>query len=425
MKHAHVCLAIAAALLLTATVEAAGFDVASAVNDVGLDLYRQLSAKNSSGNLVLSPYSVESALALAYAGAGGVTRTEMAHALRFPADTAPVQSAFAGLRTQLEELAARTVAAAGPPRDDGTRADAIEWHAADRLFGQRGYAFRDDFLALMKNGFAAPFDALDFRTKADDARASINGLVEEQTHQKIRDLIPPGALKSDTRLVLVNALYLKAPWREPFKKKLTRSRPFHLSPGETRDVPTMQRSDFLGYAREDGFVVVSLDYVGSELQFLIVLPDAGASVDAVVAKLTPAHFARWAELGKKIRPTDLALWLPKFRLTSPTLALGPALRGLGVKSAFDEPRGSADFDGIAPRQPNDYLALSEVFHKTFIELDEEGTEAAAATGGIMLATFSVAATPPLEIHVDRPFLFAIQHRASGACLFLGRIADPR
>src|SRR5262249_47694671 len=145
------------------------------------------------------------------------------------------------------------------------------------------------------------------------------------------------ALKPDTRLVLVNALYLKAPWREPFKKKLTRSRPFHLQPGETRDVPTMQRTGFLRYAREDGLLVVSLDYVGSELQFLIVLPDEGASVDAVVAKLTPAHFARWAELGKNIRPTDLTLWLPKFRLTSPTLALGPALRGLGVKSAFDEP----------------------------------------------------------------------------------------
>ena len=405
---------------------ATGFDAASATNQVGLDLYRQLAGKQPGGNLVISPYSIESGLALADAGADGATRAEMARALHFPEDDAELQLAFAVLRTALDQVASQSarVAALLPRRGD--RVDAIEWHAANRLYGQSGYAFREAFLSLMRDGWAAPFEPLDFRTGAEAARGTINAWVEDQTRNKIRDLIPRGGLTPDTRLVLVNALYLKAPWQSPFKKSLTTPQPFHVAGGAPRDTPTMQQTGRFGYAMENGLAVVALSYLDDGLQFLILLPDEGRSVDAVPARLTADDFARWAKLGEYPRRQSVSLHLPKFRIEGATVPLGRALRTLGVRSAFDEPPGSANFERIAPRKPDGYLAISEVFHQTFIALDEDGTEAAAATATTMF-TLAAHASPPksIEVLVDRPFLFAIQHRASGTCLFLGRITDPR
>lgn len=404
-----------AVLAEPAVASAAEFDVAAATNQSGLDLHRRLAADRAEGNLVISPYSIESALALVFAGAAGDTRAELERALRFPADETSVQSAFARLRTNLDQLTQEPAGSAG---ESGRQ---IEWHAANRLFGQKGYAFLDPFLTRMRDGYAAPFEPLDFRGNPEQARLAINAWVEEQTRQKIRHLIPPGGVDARTRLALVNALYWKAQWETPFKTRLTHARPFHASASASHDVRMMRRTDFLRYAREDGFVVVALDYTAG-LQFLILLPDEGTSPAALEAKLTADHFARWAKLDKK---ANVDLWLPKFRIEGATLALGPALRALGVRSAFDEPRGSANFERIAPRRPDDTLALAEVFHQTFIAVDETGTEAAAATGGMVLTTFAVTQEEAIAVHVDRPFLFAIQHRASGTCLFLGRISDPR
>lgn len=188
----------------------------------------------------------------------------------------------------------------------------------------------------------------------------------------------------------------------------------------------MQRTAYLGYVKEPGFTVVALDYDGGGLQFLILLPDEGMDCDALSARLNEKYFQTWAALGKNPSPTRVELYLPKFRVQASSILLGAALRVLGVKRAFDEPLGSADFSRIAPRRPDDYLALSEVFHKTFIAVDESGTEAAAATGILMPTGMGLeVASLPVVVRVDRPFLFAIQDRTSGACLFLGRIADPR
>lgn len=412
---------------LTVTATAADFDAANATNQVGLDLFRDLATQRSTANLVLSPYSIESALALVYAGADGATRQEMARALHFPTENAPVSKAFAALREALEQVAAQSRAAADQRGRRGGQVDTIDWNAANRLFGQQGYAFRDSFLDSMKVGFGAPFEALDFRRNSEGARRTINSWVEEQTRRKIRDLVPMGALTDATRLVLVNAVYLKAPWQKPFEKTATKPQTFHFADGASREVPTMHLIGFLRYAKESGLSVVALDYLGSTLQFLILLPDEGQSLDATAAKLTPADFVRWAISDPSAGPASVSLYLPKFRVEGQTLPLGPALRTSGIKSAFNEPRGTANFDRIAPRNPDDYLFLSEVFHQTFVTLDEEGTEAAAATAAVMAVTLSMQAKPkqPIEVHVDRPFLFAIQHRASGACLFLGRINDPR
>lgn len=406
-------------------VTAAEFDAAGATNHLGLDLYRQLADQRPQGNLVISPYSIESALALVYAGAEAGTRAELSRVGRFPDADATVQAGFAGLRTALEKVSINSRSTAEKRSRNGGRVDAIEWQAANRLFGQKGYAFRDAFLALMKDGFVAPFEALDFKNAAEASRGTINAWVEEQTRKKIRNLIPRGALTTDTRLVLVNALYLKAPWQTPFEKTRTKPLPFHVEGNvATRDVPTMQATTFLGHAKEAGFTVVSVDYLGGELQFLLLLPDGDRTVGEIAKKIGANDFARWSGLSQQ-RRLSVSLFLPKFRVEGATVPLGDTLRALGVKKAFDEPPGSANFDRMAPRSPDDYLALSNVFHQTFIALDEEGTEAAAATAAVMM-TLSAAMPPPtpVEVRVDRPFLFAIQHRASGACLFLGRISEP-
>lgn len=406
-------------------VASADFDAASATNAVGLDLYRQLAAAGPGQNLIISPYSIESALGLAYAGADGVTRSEMAQALRLPFDNAQLQSGFAALRNALQLSADQSIAPANARTRAGLPTDAIAWQVANRLFGQQGYAFRDSFLTLMQDGFAAPFQTLDFVTAAESARLTINAWVDQQTQHKILDLIPVGGVNRDTRLVLVNALYLKASWATQFERPATLPRAFHFTPGSSSDVPTMQLTTDLGYAAGDGFTVVALDYLGGGLQFVIVLPDASQTVDSVAARLTPAHFAQWANL-KRDSTKKVALYLPKFKVAAGTVPLGPALRALGMKSAFDVPEGSANFAGIAPRQPDNYLKISEVFHQTYVAVDEEGTEAAAATAVVIASVTSVMPTdPPVEVHVDRPFLFAIQDRASGACLFLGRITNPQ
>jgi len=185
----------------------------------------------------------------------------------------------------------------------------------------------------------------------------------------------------------------------------------------------MTRQGRLGYSQRDGFSVVTIPYTGDEVQLLVLLPDKTNGLAALEAKLTPKLLASCAnpDLG------EVLLHLPKFRIEPPLFRLSKVLQALGMKSAFDQPRGSANFERMAPRKPNDYLCVSEVFHKTFLALDERGTEAAAATAvAMMRATAAMIEQPkPVEVRVDHPFLFAVQHRASGACLFLGRVTDPR
>ena len=403
----------------------ADFDAARSTNAVGLELFRELAKSRGPENLVISPYSIESALALAYAGADGGTRTEMARVLHLTDDNGALQVAFAALRRGMEAAAEASKPIAAARTAAGQRTDAIEWNAANRLFGQRDYAFRESFLTLMADGFAAPFETLDFIRNAEGNRRYINEWVEAQTRQRIRNLIPEGALDAATRLVLVNAIYLKSPWNMPFDKALTVPRPFFFTPDTTRDVPTMQQTTNMGYAVEDGVTVVTRDYLGGELQFVVAVPPLGTYPEAIAARLTPADFARWAKL-RETSTRLVALSLPKFKVEGGTVPLGVALRRLGMNTAFDLPQGSANFDRIAPRRPDDYLYISNVFHQTFVAVDEEGTEAAAATAVVMATTTSAAvpAPVPVVVRVDRPFLFAIQHRASGTCLFLGAIRNP-
>ncbi|HXA80182.1 MAG TPA: serpin family protein, partial [Opitutaceae bacterium] len=254
----------------------------------------------------------------------------------------------------------------------------------------------------------------------------INHWVEKQTKKKISDLIPPKTDLSDTRLALANAIYLHAGWDEPFDKDWTKPAEFFVHGAESEMVPTMSNEEHdYGYLHRDGFTAVTLRYVGSGIQFLILLPDAHDGLPALEQKLTPELLAECASLP----PSFVDLYLPKFKLEPPSMALGSQLQQLGLKAAFDVPKRSANFDRMAPRKPDDYLYIGQVFHKAFLSLDEEGTEAAAATVVVMMsaamAMMDENRPQPIEVHVDHPFIFAIQHVPSGECLFLGRVTDPR
>lgn len=397
---------------------------AAATNELGLDLYRRLATADE--NFCLSPYSIETALAMTFAGADGATREEMARVLHLPTDDDPLHDSFNTLGWQLQEISKRSVKhLLERKKFDGQAGsgEPITLTIANRFFAQKGYEFRKSFLALAQERCGAPLQSLDFVSDAGGATRRVNGWISDQTHGRIRDLIPPGELNANTRFVLANAIHFRAQWDKLFLDWATESLPFHIRGGEAVNVPTMQtRSDRCGYAKHGDFTVVSIPYIDSDLQFLILLPDDAKGLPTLETQITAALLAERVEIERR----GLFLSLPKFKFEPPTLSLASALQGLGMKTAFDLPPGSANFDRMAPRKPNDYLHISEVFHKTFIAVDENGTEAAASasTEGQWLGV-ETKPSDPIEVKIDRPFFYAIQHVPSGACLFIGRVTDPR
>ena len=410
------------ALLATMAHGATTFELAAkATNELGVDLHRQLAIGDE--NLSISPYSIDSALAMTFAGADGQTRSEMARVLHFP-NGDDVPASFSALQQSLEQMSVKTAELAKESKKFGGPSEPITLNIANRLFAQKGYHFREAYLSLVKQNFGGAFEPLDFVADPAAATQRINKWVADQTRDRIRDLIPGGALDKTTRLVLANALYLKAPWASEFSQNATQPRPFFVRGGGPVDIPMMRKTDKnFGYARHEGFTVVGLPYAGNELQFLVLLPDDINGLRGLESKLSAEVLASCAKLQKR----DVDLYLPTFKLEPPTITLAKQFEALGMKTAFDQPKGSANFDKIAPRTPDDYLYISQIFHKTFIAVDEKGTEAAAATAVAMLAGTALRSPPPppIEVKVDRPFVYAIQHVPSGVCLFLGRVTDPR
>lgn len=394
---------------------------ARAVNALGLKLLTQNQATNA--NLLWSPYSIQNALAMTWAGADGLTWKEMTKVLNFGTNEPALHASFGALGQSLDQMRQQTEALSAESRKFNQLIDPISLVVANRLFGEKTFAFRPAFLALTRERYGAPLEAVDFLRHADQERRVINQWVSGQTRDRIQDLIPQGALNQDTRLVLVNAIYLKAPWQDPFEATRTRPEPFHVPGTKPPLVATMNRKAHFGYRPQKGFSAITLPYLGGDLQFLILLPDTTNGLGALEKSLTADTVASSARLPQ----VELDLHLPKLHLQPPVMALGKSLRALGMTSAFDVPPGSANFDRMAPRRTSESLKISDVFHKTFLDLDEKGTEAAAATAVSMVATsLPLAPKPkPILVRVDHPFLFAIQHRPSGACLFLGRIVDPR
>jgi serpin B len=390
-----------------------------AINSLGLDLLPGIGQADS--NILFSPYSIQIGLAMAFAGAAGNTRAEMTDALRYPEDEETLHASFAGMSLALEEASreAGRFHEYGPGKKESTsRSLPLVLTVANRLFIEKRCAVLPTFLRCLHDTYHASPSLVDFRGSAALATQTINDWVADQTRQRIVNLIPFGALNGDTRLVLANAIYLKAPWTHPFAERNTRPHPFDVKGGQPVKVATMEEILYLGYQRVKGFEAITIPYLGGDLQFLILLPSKGHRLADLEKRLTADQLAGLA--GSPVE--EVHMYLPKFRIEPTALQVSGLLAKLGMKEAFSD---DADFS----RMSRTALAISQVFHKAFIAADEKGTEAAAATAVeiavVMKSGGGDEPDPPIEVHVDRPFFFAIQHRPSGACLFLGRVTDPR
>jgi len=386
--------------------------VAEGNNRFALQLYQKL--QDDKGNLFFSPYSISTALTMTYAGARGATQEQMARVLHFPtskeileklnADQAPMT------QEQLAQVFGKTI------KDLNTRGggDKYELRVANALWGQRDYAFLPTFMQLVEKQYGGALRNVDFVAAAEQARQTINAWVAKQTNDKIKDLIGPGVLDAMTRLVLTNAIYFKGNWASQFEKDQTRDQPFTLLDGTKVQVPMMNQQARFGYAETDTLQVLEMPYKGEELSMVILLPKKMDGIKELERELTAESFSKWLTA---IRKRQVIVSVPKFRMTS-KFSLAQVLRSMGMTDAFTE---QADFTGMAARRE---LFLSAVIHQAYVDVNEEGTEAAAATGAVVGITSAGPDTTPV-FRADHPFLFLIRDKTTGSILFLGRVMNPR
>jgi len=365
------------------------------------DLYQVL--RGEEGNLFYSPYSISVALAMTYAGARGETEEQMADALHFALSQDRLHPAFNGLDL---ELASRGESAKGKD-SEGFRLNIV-----NAIWGQEGYKFLSTFLDVLAENYGAGLRLLDFVKAPEKSRVTINDWVSDQTEGRIEDLIPQGVIDELTRLVLTNAIYFNAAWLNPFQEEQTQDGPFHLLDGGEATVPMMHQTELFRYAEGEGYQAVELPYDGSELSMAILLPRPG-EFEAFDGSLDAE---RADAILKELAHKRVALTLPRFEFES-DFGLAETLAAMGMPEAFSS---EADFSGMTG---NLDLFISDVIHKAFVSVDEEGTEAAAATV-VVMALKAMPPTKSVEVTVDRPFLFLIRDIETGAVLFVGRVVNP-
>lgn len=400
-----------ASRLAQAAPEADVASAAASMQEFGADLYAILAQGAGEGNFVFSPSSIVTALAMTYAGANGATAQEMAGTLHFALQGDALHAAFNSLDRILESRSFSE-------KDDKGKDVGVLIKTANSLWGQRDTVFEKLFLDALAANYGAGIRLVDYKQAAEEARRDINAWVAEQTEDKIPELIPAGTLDRLTRLVLVNAVYLDATWQAQFDPNNTSDGTFATLAGQTVTTPLMRQTAQFPYGAGDGWQAVQLPYMGGKVAMLLIVPDAGEFA-GVEARLTAGSGESGlideavASLGEE---QEVALGLPKFEFRTQT-GLNDALQALGMKTAFDPAK--ADFSGMTKDEP---LYISDVIHEAYIAVDEEGTEAAAATAVVMRA--SAIATPPVQLVIDRPFIFALRDLQTGALLFLGRVTDP-
>lgn len=363
-----------------------------------MDLYAHL--KDADGNLFLSPYSISSALALAYGGARGNTEKQMSATLHFLADQETFHSAMVKLRQTFAKI-------------DASRR--IEINVANGLWTQKGYNFTSAFLDLAKEKYGAVADPVDFITDREAVRKQINLWVENQTKQRIKNALPPGRLADNTRAVIVNAIYFKGDWASRFGASRTEKELFWITPTQSIKARMMRQTHEFRYAEQDGLQILELPYIGYDLSMIVLLPKERNGMLEMEKRLSANNVARWINaLGS--RTVDVRF--PKFKSDS-RFSLRQTLSAMGMPDAFSQSR--ADFTGMTPQRP---LFIDAVEHAAMVEVDEKGTVAAAATS----VSFGCAAVgpppPPAIFHADHPFVFLIRDNHTGTMLFLGRIIDP-
>jgi serpin B len=397
------CLILPLATCAAETLPSAAADQAAAVegnNAFAVELYGQL--RNRGGNLFFSPESISTALAMTYAGARGDTAAEMARTLHF---TLPPERLHPAMGSVLNDLNAPHVG--------------YLLSVANAIWADKDYAFLDGFLKLTARDYGAGFNHADFKSAPEAARLTINQWVAQKTGDKIRDLLQPGTVDPLTRMVLTNAIYFKGYWAAPFKKEQTEDDEFHLSPAQSVQVPLMHRVDEFNYFNGGSFQALEIPYKGYELSMIVFLPNDVSGLPAFEQSLTASSVQQWLS---QLRPASkVIVTFPRFKVTQ-QFELQGALGAMGMTKAFE--KGEADFSGMTG---NRELFISAVIHKAFVDVNEEGTEAAAATAVEMLemARQGPPKPPPIVFCADHPFVFLIRDNRSGGILFMGRVADPK
>ncbi|HVS35534.1 MAG TPA: serpin family protein [Gemmataceae bacterium] len=360
-----------------------------------LDLYAKL--RTEDGNLFFAPHSISAALAMTRGGARGDTAAEMDRGLHFTLPQERLHAAFAALGRQIN----------GDPAD---KKRGYQLSTANALWGQKGYGFSPDFLQLVRDNYGGGFRELDFAGATEEARQTVNAWVEQQTNDKIKELLQKGDLTGNTKLVLTNAIYFKGDWASRFKKDRTLDAPFHVAADKSVNVPLMNQEGSFRFFYGDNMEALELPYAGDELSMVLLLPHKIDGLADLEKALTPQNLDGW--LGKLRKVDEVEVSIPRFKMTS-RFELKDTLRDMGMPTAFSE---ASDFSGFTGG-PNG-LHIAHVIHKAYVDVNEEGAEAAAAT-----AVVSDDSAPP-QFRADHPFLFLIRNRRSGAILFLGRMTDP-
>jgi len=376
-----------------------------------VDLYRKVGEGPAAHqNLFFSPFSISVALGMLYAGANGTTKTEMQKVLHFDQSDADVASSF---NTLGQALASRGANATG------TKGQPFRLASANALWGQDGQAFLDPYLDVLAANYGAGVNLVDFMRDTEAARHTINDWVSDRTEQKIPELLSSDDLSPDVRFVLTNAVYFNAAWAKPFEKQATQDGTFTLADGTPASVPLMREGLSTRYAEGGGWKATELPYSGGEVSMLLVLPDSG-TFDTFQSGFDAATLAGIGAALQASSTVEVALTLPRFEVRTP-LSLRQVLTALGMPTAFS---GGADLSGIDGTRE---LLISDVIHEAFAKIDEEGTEAAAATAVIGVGSSAPLNPPPEPKHFDvrQPFLFGIRDNATGALLFMGQITDPR
>ena len=366
---------------------------------LALDLYQR--ERDRSGNLFFSPYSISSALAMTTAGARGSTEQEMAKALHFSLPQPELAAGFAQLAERFRQIAESKHASLT---------------VANSLWCEKRYAFNPAFLELNRKYYGAEVRSLDFAGEPEAARGAINAWIARQTQDKIRDLLQPPQISKFTTLVLCNAIYFKGSWVTKFDPKATTPAPFFLTRDQHVDVPMMSASFKVRSHETENAVLFALPYAGDDLAMIVILPNEVDGLGAVEKRLTAGDLQSWFTALDRADEAKAQVALPKFKLNC-RIGLADDLKALGMPRAFT---AAADFSGISPAKD---LFISDVVHQAFVDVNEEGTEAAAATAVVM--TRSRAHDQPLILQADHPFLFLIRERRTGTILFLGRVTDPR
>ena len=363
----------------------------------GLDLYARI--KTTDGNLFFSPYSISTCLAMTYAGAQGDTAAQMSQSLHFDTNQLQLAVSFGELQKQLNSEQEKK---------------GIELNIANGLWGQKDHLFLPAFLDIAIKSYAANLKQVDFRTQADSARTDINDWVDDKTKGKITDLIQPGVLGPATRLVLVNAIYFKGSWAREFDRHSTTKAPFTVAPSQKPEVPLMNLTADFKYAEADGLQLLELPYVGGDLSMIVLLPREPDGLKGVEDLLNTQTLGRWLA---QAHDQKVAVFLPKFKMSA-QFSLAKPLTEMGMTDAFSP---SANFFGMDGERD---LFISAVVHKAFVDVNEQGTEAAAATAVVMRSMAVMMPRPTPIFRADHPFIFLIRDNHSGSILFIGRLVDP-